>query len=115
MSAASPARVLVIDDDEMVLAIIRRLLEAEQYSVEVTASAQEALQRLAFTNYGAILCDMWMPGLTGKDFYQQVKDNYPQHAHRIIFLTGDIASEATWDFIDQKRLPYVLKPLNLQE
>ena len=33
----------------------------------------------------------------------------------IIFLTGDIASETTWEFIEQNRLPYILKPVSAPE
>ncbi len=115
MSSPQTNKVLVIDDDEMVLTIVRKLLEAELFSVDVSLSAREALTRLPETRYNAILCDMWMPGMTGKDFYHQVKKDFPEYQGRIIFLTGDIASEATWDFIEQKRLPYVLKPVNLPE
>ncbi len=115
MSGGEPNKVLVIDDDEMVCTIVRKVLEAEMFSVDVSLSARDALARLPETRYNAILCDMWMPGMTGKDFYHQVKKQFPEYQSRIIFLTGDIASEATWDFIEQKRLPYVLKPVNIPE
>ncbi len=110
-----PTRILVIDDDELVLTIVRKLLEAEMFTVDVSLSAREAINRLPDNYYSAILCDMWMPGMTGKDFYHQVRKEFPEYQGRIIFLTGDIASEATWDFIEQRRLPYVLKPVNVSE
>ena len=56
-----------------------------------------------------------MPGMTGKDFYNQVEKEFPEYQNRIIFLTGDIASEMTWEFIEQKRLPYILKPVSAPE
>ncbi len=115
MSATEPARILVIDDDEMTLVITRKLLETENYVVEVSSSAREALARLPQNRYDAILCDMWMAGMTGKEFYQQLKKEFPQYQERIIFVTGDVASEATWEFIDERRLPYVLKPLSPRE
>src|SRR5688572_7459024 len=99
MSTPEQNKVLVIDDDEMVLTIVRKMLEAEMFSVDVCLSARDALKRLPETRYSAILCDMWMPGMTGKDFYNQLRKQYPEYLSRIVFLTGDIASEATWDFI----------------
>ena len=112
MSEKESSRVLVIDDDDLVLVIIRKMLEAEMFSVDVSVSAREALDRLPKTRYDAIFCDMWMPGMTGKDFYEQLKKEFPEYQSRIIFLTGDVTSEATWDFIEQERLPYVLKPFS---
>ena len=115
MSEKESSRVLVIDDDDLVLVIIRKMLEAEMFSVDVSVSAREALDRLPKTRYDAIFCDMWMPGMTGKDFYEQLKKEFPEYQSRIIFLTGDVTSEATWDFIEQERLPYVLKPFSPPE
>ena len=115
MSAQKPAKILAIDDDEMALVIMRKLLEAEDCSVEVLTSPREALAKLPENHYDAILCDMWMAEMNGKEFYEQVKNDFPEYQRRVIFVTGDIASEATWDFIDDRHLPYVIKPFSRPE
>jgi diguanylate cyclase (GGDEF)-like protein len=106
------ARVLVIDDDELTLAILSKLLDAEGFEVDACSSGSEALARLLHGSYDVILCDMWMAGMNGKDFYLQLKQGFPEYQGRIIFITGDIASEATWEFIDERHLPYVIKPIS---
>jgi len=108
----SAPKILVVDDDELTLAVLRKLLEAEDYQVEVCLSGHDALMRLAEKSYDAILCDMWMNGMSGKDFYLLLKQNCPHYQRKVIFITGDIASEATWEFIDERHLPYVIKPIN---
>ena len=110
--ATEPARILAIDDDDLTLAIMRRLLEAENYLVDTTTSAADALARLQKNHYDAILCDMWMGSMNGREFYQQLKEECPGYQNRLIFVTGDLASEATWEFIDERHLPYILKPFN---
>ncbi len=115
MSGIEPIKILVIDDDEMALVIARKILEAEQFTVECCPSAQEALSRLAKNRYNAIFCDIWMPGMSGQEFYQQLKTDFPEYRSRIIFVTGDMASEATWDFIEERRLPYLIKPFHIPE
>lgn len=115
MSTTDNSAILVIDDDELVLAVIRKLLQSEKYTVSIAQSGREGLAQLAERQFSAILCDMWMPGMTGKDFYDAIKANFPQYKSKILFLTGDVVSSATWDFIEQHRLPYVLKPLSLPE
>lgn len=115
MNGVDRPRVLVIDDDELALVVMRRLLEAEHCVADVSSSPQEALTKLPTANYDAILCDMWMGGMTGKEFYQQVRKDFPDYVRRIIFVTGDLASEVTWEFIDERHLPYILKPFSRRE
>jgi diguanylate cyclase (GGDEF)-like protein len=109
---SNAGKILVIDDDELTLAILRKLLEAENFEVEACSSAPEALDYLVARQYDAILCDMWMSGMSGKDFYLKLKEDFPDYSRKIIFVTGDIASETTWEFIDERQLPYVFKPIS---
>ncbi|MBI3933181.1 MAG: diguanylate cyclase [Acidobacteria bacterium] len=106
------ARILIIDDDDLTLTILRKMLEADGYEVDVCSSGSEALAKLLHCSYDAILCDMWMSGMNGKDFYLQLKQGFPEYQRRVVFITGDIASEATWEFIDERHLPYVIKPIS---
>ena len=115
MSSTDPLRILVIDDDETTLIVVRKLLEATGVSVDASLSAHDALTRLSESRYDAIFCDMWMPGMTGKDFYDRLREKFPDYQNRVVILTGDLASEATWEFIEGNRLPYVLKPISAPE
>ena len=105
-------KVLLIDDDQGVHAIISRMLQTQSISVDAEVSARQALDRLLQTRYDAILCDMWMPGMNGREFYEEVEKQFPGLESRVVFLTGDLASESTWEFIEDRNLPYVLKPVN---
>jgi diguanylate cyclase (GGDEF)-like protein len=107
-----PARILIIDDDDLTLTILRKMLESDGYEVDVCSSGSEALAKLLHCSFDAMLCDMWMAGMNGKDFYLQLKQGFPEYQRRVIFITGDIASEATWEFIDERHLPYVIKPIS---
>ena len=115
MNENEPPKILVVDDDELALVVMRKLLEAENCVAEVSSSPEDALTKLPGTRYDAILCDMWMGEMNGKDFYQQIKKDFPDYQRRIIFVTGDLASEATWEFIDERHLPYILKPFSRPE
>ena len=79
MSSTDPPRILVIDDDETTLIVIRKLLEATGVFVDVSLSANDALVRLSESRYDAILCDMWMPGMSGKDFYDRLRKEFPDY------------------------------------
>ncbi|MBI4460159.1 MAG: response regulator [Acidobacteria bacterium] len=114
MSGRLPT-ILAVDDEEATLTVVRKLLEAENCKVEVSHSAREALEKLRQTSFDAVLCDMWMPGMSGREFYQQVMKDFPHYEGHFVFMTADAASEATWGFIDEKDLPYVMKPFSRAE
>ena len=85
MKEKKSSRVLVIDDDDLVLTTPDKMLKAEMFLVDVSVSAREALGRLPETSYDAIICDMWMPGMTGKDFYNQVKREFLDYQGGLFF------------------------------
>ncbi len=115
MGNVEPPRILVLDDDEMALVIARKLLEAENCVVDVSTSPKEALAKLQETHYDAVLCDMWMPQMSGREFYEEAKNARPEYQRRIILITGDVASEPIWEFIDERHLPYLIKPYSPRE
>ncbi len=81
------ARILVIDDEPMVMRILVRFLEPS-VAVGVT-SAREALTRLeAGEDYDVILCDLVMPGMSGIDLYAQLARSRPDLAERCVFMSG---------------------------
>ena len=105
-------KILAVDDDEVTLMVLRKILEAEHYVADTAISATEAFDKLRKNRYDAVMCDIWMPGLDGKAFYEAIKRDFPSVRRKIVFMTADLVSEATWDFIDGQGLPYVLKPFD---
>jgi DNA-binding NtrC family response regulator len=73
------AAVLIIDDDLMLLDAIRRTmaLRLPEVHVEVSPSAQHALDLLAAQPYDLALCDVRMPVMDGHQFLIQAQRLYP--------------------------------------
>lgn len=81
-------RILIIDDDEMVLALMAAVLEDEGYAVSLAANALEGAERLASPPAcDLILCDQHMPLLTGIEFFRELREN-GRHLP-FVLLTGD--------------------------
>jgi len=107
---ADEIRILAVDDDELTLIVLRKTLETEHYVADTVTSARYAFVKLRENRYDAVLCDMFVPGMNGKQFYDDVGKEFPGTQKKVIFMTRDVASEANWDFIDGQGLPYVIKP-----
>jgi signal transduction histidine kinase len=89
-TAAAPARgrILIIDDDPILLDSMRRMLE-EQHQVIATISARDALARLDLDRaWDVVVCDMMMPEMTGGQFHAELVRRHPDLVSRVIFMTA---------------------------
>ena len=108
--AAKPKHILVVDDDELTVKLLRKVLEAWDAKVEVAQNGKEALAKLASGNFDLMVCDIQMPGMTGQELFQHIQENALLPPQRIIFLTGD-KSTRTKQFLDDSGCYYLFKPL----
>jgi CheY-like chemotaxis protein len=58
-------RILIVDDDDAIRAMVERILRREQYDVESARDGFEAIEKLTHNDYGTILLDLMMPRVDG--------------------------------------------------
>ncbi len=113
-SASRRGKVLVVDDEPMIAAVIRRTLSKEHEVVALTA-ASEALDRIrGGESFDVILCDLMMPQMTAMDLHAELRSVDPAHAARMIFMTGGAFTPAARAFLDQVPNQRVEKPFDAQ-
>lgn len=111
--AAEPSpdlhRILVVDDEEIVLVALRETLKREGYEVRTRSNAIEALQLLKEETFSVIITDQQMPVLTGLEFLAQVKELQPE-ATRIL-ITAVLNLNTVIDAINKGEIyRFVVKP-----
>jgi two-component system, NtrC family, response regulator len=104
-------RILVIDDDSIVAAALRRLLEHD-YDVETVDSAEEGLRLLQTTNFDVVVTDLQMRGKSGLEFIKSLHPEKPQLP--VILLTGHHTTDHAIEAIKFGAFDYVLKPISSQ-
>jgi signal transduction histidine kinase len=107
-------RVLVADDE----IVIRRLLQeilAGRFGcrVDVVADGFEALERLASGTYSLLISDVRMPGMSGTELFQKLRQTQPELTERMIFITGHPGEKALQTELEQSGVPVVLKPFSV--
>ena len=85
--------VLVVDDDEMVLALVEAGLLAAGYRVTTAESGAHALDRLAEAVPDLILSDVDMPDVDGFDLVRRLRSDAALASVPLLFLTSRRASE----------------------
>jgi CheY-like chemotaxis protein len=79
-------RILVIDDEPQLRAVLKRFLEIEGYEVEVAADGREALRIYAGKPADLVITDLIMPEKEGIETIRELKDSYP--GIKIIAMSG---------------------------
>ena len=104
--------VLVVDDEPLVARSIGRALQREG-PVVLVGSAEEARGLLeARERFGAVVCDLMMPGMTGMDLFEWVEARDPALAARFVFVTGGAFTQRARSFLERTGAPCVDKPFD---
>lgn len=107
------AKILVVDDDSKLGDSVREWLTLEQHTVELAATAEEAEDFLAVSKYDVILLDWSMPGKSGLELCNELRNKRVKTP--IIMLTGNTAIEHREQGLDTGADDYLTKPFNLRE
>ncbi len=102
------AKILVVDDEEIVCLSCQRVLTEEGYEVKTTLSSQEALQLMADEYFDLAIVDLKMPGLDGMDLLRAIKKDYPQV--QVIIITGFSTVESAVEAMKAGAFDYLPKP-----
>jgi two-component system NtrC family sensor kinase len=108
-------KVLVIDDEEPILEMVRETLTRRGYQVDIAADGETGLRQLDQKKYDVTLCDWKMPGLNGQQVYERIRSKDPSQSERIIFITGDVVNERTCKFLEEQHRICLAKPFTFAE
>lgn len=107
-------KILVVDDEQDLLEILKFNLETEGYEVATATSAEEALE-MDIASMDLLLLDVMMGGMSGFAMARKLKDN-PATAHvPIIFLTARDTENDTVTGFNIGADDYISKPFSLRE
>ncbi|MGE6762673.1 PAS domain S-box protein [Corallococcus interemptor] len=108
---APRGRVLVVDDEPAVGRVLQRLLRG--HDVEVATSGRQALERMSRApGFDAVLCDVMMPDLAGRDVYEAVRREYPGLERRFVFVSGGAFTAGAREFLERIPNPLLEKPFD---
>jgi DNA-binding response OmpR family regulator len=87
LDGAEPCRVLIVDDDELVISRLSSLLERNGYQVCVARSGEEAMRVLHATTCQIVITDWHMPDMDGLDLCRNIRSRADQAYIYVLMLT----------------------------
>ena len=106
------AKVMLVDDDEMILEAVELFFKSEGIRILTAASGQKCLDLLAEGFRGVILMDVMMPEMDGWDTIRKIVENDLYEGNIIIMLTALESPDKKMDGLQEYVTDYVTKPFN---
>lgn len=103
-------RILVVDDEAEIAAMIEDILTLDGHQVEATTSAETALERLRTTRFDLLFTDIVMPDLSGPALYARVQEMPAERRPEVVFVTGDTLGRTAQAFLAGGDYTVVEKP-----
>ena len=107
------ARILIVDDEEIVIRSCRRILSDSAYSVDSAPNGTEALRKVEESEYDLMVLDIMMPGIDGLEVLQQVKERHPDVD--VIMVTGLSQIQTAVKAMKLGAFDYLSKPFDPDE
>lgn len=113
MSNETKTRILVLDDETIVLKRLGPALEKAGYEVEVFSRSSDASARVREITFDIAITDLKMEGLDGMQFLTQVKERSPQT--EVIVITGFATMDTAKESFQKGVFDFLAKPFKLGE
>ena len=103
-------RILLVDDDDDLLKLMKQALEREGYEVEETQSPLQALELLRAKKFDIMITDIVMPEMDGLDLLNHVRKQNP--LVQVIIITGYFSMQRAIRALEEGAAEYILKPFD---
>ena len=110
---STPFRILVVDDEEAILEVMRLNLSREGYQVYTAPTGEDGLTFLRDKIVDAVIVDYKMPGMNGIEFLEKIRQKRSEIP--IIMVTAYGTIEMAVEAMKNGAYNYLTKPLNYEE
>jgi diguanylate cyclase (GGDEF)-like protein len=102
------AKILVVDDEATVRSVLIQVLEEDGYTVTGAGSGTRALEILERDSFDLVITDIKMPGITGLELLEKVKERYPDT--QVIIITSYASLDTSLSALRNGAYDYLFKP-----
>jgi DNA-binding response OmpR family regulator len=112
---AKPARILVVDDDPVILRLIEVNLDLEGFEVVTASRGEDAIAKARDTNPDLILLDLMMPEMSGWEIAERIQSDSATAGIPLVFLSARTQDEDRRRGEELGVAGYVTKPFDPAE
>ncbi len=113
--APEHGRILVVDDEPVILQVMINYLTLEGYDVVTAASGTDALQRIEESSFDLVLLDVMLPRMSGYEVCRLIREKHSIYNLPVLMLTARNKPEDIVAGLEAGANDYLTKPVNRQE
>ncbi|HWR57911.1 MAG TPA: NAD(P)H-dependent oxidoreductase subunit E [Thermodesulfovibrionales bacterium] len=103
-------RVLVVDDEPVVLKSCERILSPEGYVVDTASNGKEAIGKIGKSGFDLVITDIKMPDMDGLELLRWIRNSKPETG--VVVITGHPSQESIKETLGLRILDYLPKPFS---
>jgi FixJ family two-component response regulator len=106
-----PMKILLIDDDKLLLKALSFSLSQEGYTVHTAADGSESIPLLTQNEYDVVVCDLFMPNISGFSLISRLKELFGEDLP--IIVISALSNKATLEMMGLGNLDFLEKPFHV--
>src|SRR3990167_9502264 len=109
-------KILIIDDEELIIKTLSKLLERSGFEILVAKNGQDALAMIEEESFDLIIADIRMPGINGIDTVKGIHDILQAKQLKkvpVIFITGYADEKIEQEARNLMPVDYIYKPFDI--
>ncbi|PCJ52727.1 MAG: two-component system response regulator [Planctomycetota bacterium] len=110
------AKILIVDDTDIIRALIKEILDSSDYDISEASNGQEAIEILAKNDIDLVITDIFMPEMSGIELAIKIKSNYPHI--KILGITAggnQVTSDEALNMFSDHFESILSKPIDQEE
>jgi chemosensory pili system protein ChpA (sensor histidine kinase/response regulator) len=111
----SKKRVLIVDDEAVVVRVLKLVLERSGYAVESSSNGQAALERIIEQAPDVLITDIEMPRMTGEELCKQIHESFPERDYPIFVVTSVTTLEHRVWSSEIPKIVFLEKPVSARK
>lgn len=104
------SKILIVEDNELNLKLMKDILESQGYDVETANDGQKGLEKACSQEFNLILLDLQMPIISGYDFLQVYEKNTPVIVVSACAMENEVNKAKEMGCVD-----YITKPIQIMD
>lgn len=106
-------KLLIIDDERRMCVVLKTALESDSLAVTTANSGEAAMAAMEVDKFDVIISDIKMPGMSGMDVLQRVKDKSPET--EVLLMTAYAETQTAVNAMKMGAYDYIIKPFEVDE
>ncbi len=108
MSPFNDNRILIVDDEEIILQVLSGLVTRDGYTVTTASSGEEAWETFSDEPFPLVIMDLVMDGISGIDLLEKIRQRHPET--QVIIITGHASLDSATAALRAGAFDYLSKP-----